>query len=109
MGSIYHLAQVLIASVTAIFVCHILGEDPAFVIRSIGHLSGILYVLVIPAAGLAALAGAAFQKGTLILRDRIKRIFSPTLFFGAAIGLAFIDVCGLALHLQVNDRIALTV
>ena len=181
-----YLAQVLIASVTATFVCHIfLGEDPAFVIPSIGHLSGILYVLVIPTAGLAALAGAAFQKGTLIWRDKIKRvkripfflkpavgaamnwllgisvffaigkigvfglgygdlekmfygsisgpqaillviaklaattavyawggaggIFSPTLFFGAAIGLAFTDVCGLVLHLQVNDRIALTV
>ncbi len=181
-----YLAQVLIASVTATFVCHIfLGEDPAFVIPSIGHLSGILYLLVIPTAGLSALAGAAFQKGTLIWRDKIKRIkripfflkpavgaainwligisvffaigkigvfglgygdlekmfygsisgpqavllvvaklaattavyawggaggiFSPTLFFGAAIGLAFTDVCGLVLHLQVNDRIALTV
>ena len=181
-----YLAQVLIASVTATFVCHVfLGEDPAFVIPSIGHLSGILYVLVIPTAGLAALAGVAFQKGTLIWRDKIKRvkripfflkpavgaamnwllgisvffaigkigvfglgygdlekmfygsisgpqaillaiaklaattavyawggaggIFSPTLFFGAAIGLAFTDVCGLVLHLQVNDRIALTV
>jgi chloride channel protein, CIC family len=181
-----YLAQVLIASVTATFVCHIfLGEDPAFVIPSIGHLSSILYVLVVPAAGLAALAGAAFQKGTLIWRDKIKRvkqipfflkpavgaainwligisvffaigkigvfglgygdlekmfygsisgpqavllviaklaattavyawggaggIFSPTLFFGAAIGLAFTDGCGLVLHLGVNDRIALTV
>ena len=36
-------------------------------------------------------------------------IFSPTLFFGAAIGLAFADFCGLVLHLQANDRIALTV
>src|SRR5580700_9921235 len=36
-------------------------------------------------------------------------IFSPTLFFGAAVGLAFSDVCGLVLHLQLNDRIALTV
>ena len=36
-------------------------------------------------------------------------IFSPTLFFGAAIGLAFTDFCGPVLHLQVNDRIALTV
>ena len=180
------LAQVLIASVTATFVCHIfLGDDPAFVIPSIGHFSGILYLLVIPTAGLAALAGVAFQKGTLIWRDKIKRIkripfflkpavgaamnwilgisvffaiakigvfglgygdlekmfyggisgpqagilviaklaattavyawggaggiFSPTLFFGAAIGLAFTDFCGLVLHLQVNDRIALTV
>ena len=181
-----YLAQVLVASVTATFVCHMfLGEDPAFVIPAIGHFSGILYVLVIPTAGLAALAGAAFQKGTLIWRDKIKRvkripfflkpaigaamnwmlgisvffaigkigvfglgygdlekmfygsitgpqalmlliaklaattavyawggaggIFSPTLFFGAAVGLAFTDVCGSVMHLQLNDRIALTV
>ena len=180
------LAQVLIASVTATFVSHIfLGDNPAFVIPSIGQFSGILYLLVIPTAGLAALAGVAFQKGTLIWRDKIKRIkhvpfflkptvgaamnwilgivvffaiakigvfglgygdlekmfygdisgpqagilliaklaattavyawggaggiFSPTLFFGAAIGLAFTDFCGLMLHMQVNDRIALTV
>ena len=180
------LAQVLIASVTATFVCHIfLGDDPAFVIPSIGHFSGALYLLVIPTAGLAALAGVAFQKSTLVWRDKIKRIkripfflkpavgaatnwilgisvflaigkigvfglgygdlekmfyggisgpqagillvaklaattavyawggaggiFSPTLFFGAAIGLAFTDFCGLVLHLQANDRIALTV
>ena len=187
------LAQVLIASVTATFVSHIfLGDNPAFVIPSIGQFSGILYLLVIPTAGLAALAGVAFhlagvafQKGTLMWRDKIKRIkhvpfflkptvgaamnwilgilvffaiakigvfglgygdlekmfygdisgpqagilliaklaattavyawggaggiFSPTLFFGAAIGLAFTDFCGLMLHMQVNDRIALTV
>ena len=180
------LAQVLIASVTATFVCHIfLGDNPAFLIPSIGHLSGILYLLVIPTAGLAALAGVVFQKGTLMWRDQIKRIksvpfflkpavgavinwilgiavffaiakigvfglgygdletmfyghisgpqaavlsiaklaattavyawggaggiFSPTLFFGAAIGLAFTDLCGLVLHLEPSDRIALTV
>ena len=180
------LAQVLIASVAATFVSHVfLGDNPAFVIPSIGDFSGILYLLVIPTAGLAALAGVAFQKGTLIWRDKIKRIkripfflkpaigaamnwilgisvfltiakigvfglgygdlekmfygdisgpqaailviaklaattavyawggaggiFSPTLFFGAAIGLAFTDFCGPVLHLQVNDRIALTV
>jgi chloride channel protein, CIC family len=180
------LAQVLIASVTATFVSHIvLGDNPAFVIPSIAHFSGILYLLVIPTAGLAALAGVAFQKCTLIWRDKIKQIkhipfflkpavgaainwmlgisvfftiakigvfglgygdlekmfygeisgpqaallviaklaatsavfawggpggiFSPTLFFGAAIGLAFADFWRLLLDLQVNDRIALTV
>jgi chloride channel protein, CIC family len=180
------LAQVLIASVTATFVCHsVLGDNPAFVIPAIGQLSGILYLLVIPTAGLAALAGIGFQKFTLVWRDEIKRtkrvpfflkpavgaimnwilgiavffaiakigvfglgygdletmfyggisgpqatvlmitklaattavyawggaggIFSPTLFFGAAIGTAFTDLCGLALHLQPSDRIALTV
>jgi len=180
------LAQVLIASVTATFVCHaFLGNNPAFVIPSIGQVSGVVYLLVIPTAALAALAGVAFQKGTLVWRDKNKRIkgvpfflkpavgavmnwilgiavffaiakigvfglgygdletmfyggingpqaallliaklaattavyawggaggiFSPTLFFGAAAGLAFTDLCGLVLHLQPNDRIALTV
>src|SRR5271169_1937713 len=84
-----YLAQVLIASVTATFVCHIfLGEDPAFVIPSISHFSGILYLLVIPAAGLAALAGAAFQKGTLIWRDKIKRIKRIPFFLKPAVGVA---------------------
>ena len=180
------LAQVLIASVTATFVSHtFLGDDPAFVIPSIGHFSGILYLLVIPTAALAALAGVAFQKATLMWRSRIKRIkrlplflkpavgalmnwvigilvflsiakigvfglgygdlqtmlhggiggqqalilllaklaattavyawggaggiFSPTLFFGAAAGLAFTDLCRLTVSLQPNDQIALTV
>jgi CIC family chloride channel protein len=180
------LAQVLIASVTATFVCHIfLGDDPAFVIPSLTHFSAVLYLLVIPTAALSALAGVAFQKSTLIWRDQIKRIksvpfflkpavgglinwilgisvffaiakigvfglgygdlesmfhggisgpqasllliaklaattavyawggaggiFSPTLFFGAAIGLALTEFCGLGLHLEPNDRIALAV
>jgi chloride channel protein, CIC family len=180
------LAQVLVASVTATFVCHVfLGDTPAFAIPSIGRFSALLYLLVIPTAALAGLAGAIFQKVTLAWRERIKRldripfllkpavgaflnwvlgisvflfiakigvfglgygdlermlqgdmsgsqagilliaklaatiavyawggaggIFSPTLFFGAAAGLAFADLCGRALHLGTNDRIALTV
>ena len=180
------LAQVLIASATATFVCHtFLGENPAFAIPPVSHISGILYLLVIPSAGLAALAGVGFQKATLTSRAKIKRIqrvplflkgaigalinwvlgiavffwiakigvfglgygdlgmmlsggvtgsqatilliaklasttavyawggiggiFSPTLFFGAAIGLVFGDLCGLVLNLGPSDRIALTV
>lgn len=36
-------------------------------------------------------------------------IFSPTLFFGAAIGVVFSDLSGLVLNLQPSDRIALSV
>lgn len=180
------LAQVLIASVTATFVCHVfLGDIPAFAIPSIGPFSPLLYLLVIPTAALAGFAGAVFQKVTLAWRDRIKKlrripfflkpavgallnwvlgilvflliarigvfglgygdlermlqgdisgsqatilliaklaataavyawggaggIFSPTLFFGAAAGLALTNLCGRAVHLGPNDRIALTV
>jgi len=177
------LAQVLIASATATFVCQaFLGENPAFVIPPLSPMSSIPYLLVIPTAGLAALAGVGFQKGTLAWRAEIKRIkrippflkgpigalinwvlgiavflgiakigvfglgygdlesmlgggitgpqatilliaklaattavyawggaggiFSPTLFFGAAIGVVFSDLCRLVLNLQPSDRIA---
>jgi CIC family chloride channel protein len=69
------LAQTLIASVTATFVAHLfLGEDPAFVIPSVHGFSWTLTLLVVPTAALAALAGVAFQKGTLIWRDKIKKL-----------------------------------
>ena len=180
------LAQVLIASATATFVAHtLLGENPAFAFPAVSHISAIPYLLVIPLAGLAALAGVGFQKGTLAWRDQIKRvqriplslkpavgaminwilgiavffgiakigvfglgygdletmlgggvtasqatilliaklaattavyawggvggIFSPTLFFGAATGLVFTDLCGLVLTIEPSDRIALSV
>jgi hypothetical protein len=73
------LAEVLIASVTATFVCHIfLGDDPAFVIPSLGHFSGILYLLVIPAAGLSALA--------------VSRAFCHTNFYSEIIERAGIEL-----------------
>jgi chloride channel protein, CIC family len=180
------LAQVLVASATATFVCHaLLGENPAFAIPAVSHVSGILYLLVVPTAGLAALVGAGFQNGTLAWRATIRRIervpfflkaavgalinwilgiavflaiakigvfglgygdletmlgggitgsqatillsaklaatiaiyawggvggiFSPALFFGAAVGLVFGDLCGFFLNLEPSDRIALTV
>jgi chloride channel protein, CIC family len=180
------LAQVLIASATASFVSRALsGENPAFTIPAISHISGTPYLLVIPLAGLAALVGVGFQKVTLVWRDQIKRIkrvpfflkpavgalinwalgiavffgiakigvfglgygdlgtmlngripgseaailllaklaattavyawggvggiFSPTLFFGAATGLIFGDLCGPVLNLDPCDRIALSV
>src|SRR5271169_5737951 len=98
-----YLAQVLIASVTATFVCHIfLGEDPAFVIPSIGHFSSILYVLVIPAAGLAALAGVAFQKGTLIWRDKIKRVKRIPFFLKPAVGAAMNWMLGISVFFTIG-------
>jgi CIC family chloride channel protein len=64
------LAQVLIASVTATFVCHaILADNPAFVISSIGNFSGAVYLLVIPTAGLAAANKSA---GRLLLPSSIR-------------------------------------
>jgi CIC family chloride channel protein len=61
-----------------------------------------------PQAILLAIAKFSCDDCRLCL-GRCWRDLFAYLFFGAAIGLAFIDICGLALHLQVNDRIALTV
>src|SRR5271165_2892749 len=80
------LAQTLVASVAATFVAHLfLGEDPAFVIPPVQHFSWVLSLLVTPTAALAALAGVAFQKGTLIWRDRIKRIQCSSNFYSEVI------------------------
>ena len=57
-------------------------------IPPIGHFSSILYVLVIPAAGLAGLEGVAFQKGTLIWRDKNKRVKRIPFFLKPAVGAA---------------------
>ena len=85
------LAQVLVASVTATFVCHVfLGDTPAFAIPSIGRFSALLYLLVIPTAALAGLAGAIFQKVTLAWRDRIKRVNSIPFSLKPAVG-AFLN------------------
>jgi CIC family chloride channel protein len=96
------LAQVLIASVTATFVCHIfLGDDPAFVIPSLEHFSSILYLLVIPAAGLSALAGVGFQKATLMWRDQIKRIKSIPFFLKPAVGVTINWILGITVFFAI--------
>src|ERR1700757_2449051 len=82
--------------------CHnLLGENPAFVIPSVSHISRIPYLLVIPTAALAALAGAGFQKGTLALRAKIKRIKCLPLFLKPAIGALINWVLGIAVFFAI--------
>ena len=96
------LAQTLVAAVTATFVAHVfLGADPAFVIPSVGHLSWILVLLVPPAAALAALAGVAFQKGTLIWRDRIKNIDGVPRYLKPVVGAGINWVLGIMVFLWI--------
>jgi chloride channel protein, CIC family len=96
------LAQVLVASATATFVCHaLLGENPAFAIPALSHISGIPYLLVIPTAGTAALVGAAFQNGTLAWRAKIKRIEAVPFFLKAAVGALINWILGIAVFLAI--------
>ena len=96
------LAQTLVAAVTATFVAHLFfGEDPAFVIPSVRHFSWILVFLVPPTAALAALAGVAFQKGTLVWRDRIKNIGGVPLYLKPVIGAGINWVLGIIVFLWI--------
>jgi len=96
------LAQVLVASATATFVCHaLLGENPAFAIPALSHISGIPYLLVIPTAGMAALVGAAFQNGTLAWRAKINRIQGFPFFLKAAVGALINWILGIAVFLAI--------
>jgi chloride channel protein, CIC family len=96
------LAQVLVASATATFVCHAwLGENPGFAIPAVSHVSGMVYLLVVPTAGLAALVGAAFQNGTLAWRAKIKRIQSIPFFLKAGVGALFSWILGIAVFLAI--------
>jgi CIC family chloride channel protein len=96
------LAQTLIAAVTATFVAHLFfGEDPAFLIPSVRHFSWMLVLLVPPTAALAALAGVAFQKGTLVWRDRIKNIVGLPLYLKPVIGAGINWVLGIIVFLWI--------
>jgi chloride channel protein, CIC family len=96
------LAQTLVASVTATFVAHLfLGDDPAFVIPPVHHFSWTLTFLVPPAAALAALAGVAFQKGTLIWRDRIKKVEQIPAYLKPVVGAGINWVLGIIVFLWI--------
>jgi chloride channel protein, CIC family len=96
------LAQTLVASVTATFVAHLfLGAAPAFVIPPIDHFSWILALLVPPTAALAALAGVAFQKGTLIWRDKIKKIKRIPVYLKPVVGAGMNWILGIIVFLWI--------
>jgi chloride channel protein, CIC family len=96
------LAQTLVAAVTATFVAHLfLGEDPAFVIPFVHDLSWILFLLVPPTAALAALAGVAFQKGTLTWRDRIKSFAGVPAYLKPVVGAGINWVLGIIVFLWI--------
>jgi chloride channel protein, CIC family len=88
--------------VTATFVAHLfLVEAPAFVIPPIQHFSWILILLVPPAAALAALAGVAFQKGTLIWRDKIKKLKGIPVYLKPVAGAGINWVLGIVVFIWI--------
>jgi CIC family chloride channel protein len=97
-----YFAQVLVAAVTATFIAHVcLGNVPAFDIPNIHGLTWPTFFLVVPATALAALAGCAFQKGTLIWRSRIKSLVRIPEVVRPAVGALVNWALGLAAFLLV--------
>ncbi|MFL6589921.1 MAG: chloride channel protein [Chthoniobacterales bacterium] len=69
------LGPVLLAAVIGAFVVHaFIGAQPAFILPEIGEPTWRAYLLMPVAAGLAALAGVAFQRGAIALRGASRKI-----------------------------------
>jgi CIC family chloride channel protein len=69
------LGSVLLASVLGAFMVHgIIGKQPAFTLTGVDTPSWLGYLLTPLVAGLASLVGVYFQKSSLYLRARTKRV-----------------------------------
>jgi chloride channel protein, CIC family len=67
------LGPVLLAAVIGAFVVHaFVGAQPAFILPHIGEPTWRSYCLMPPAAGIAAIFGVLFQRGSLRLRLKLK-------------------------------------
>jgi chloride channel protein, CIC family len=70
-----YLGRVVLSSVLGAFVVYaVLGRQPAFSLPAIENVSWLHYAVVPLVAAVASLAGVAFQRGTLFLRGRMKRV-----------------------------------
>ncbi len=72
-----YLGRVVLASVLGAFTVYaILGRQPAFSLPAIENVSWLHYAIVPIVAAVASLAGVVFQRGTLFLRARMRRVTS---------------------------------
>ena len=84
------LGAVLVASVIGAFIVHaFIGAQPAFEVPHINEPSWRAYLLMPVAAGLAAFAGGFFQRASMSLRAKARRIhFIPKWLHPLAAGVA---------------------
>ncbi len=70
-----YLGRVVLAAVLGAFsVYAIIGRQPSFSLPNIENVSWLQYLIVPIVAALASLAGVIFQRGTMALRGRMKRV-----------------------------------
>lgn len=94
------LGSVLLASVIGAFVVHgLVGKQPAFKLGSVESPTWPVYVLIPLVAGLAALAGALFQKLTLDLRAKQRNFTMVPRWLRPSLGGLVVWVLGIVVFL----------
>jgi len=70
-----YLGRVVLSSVLGAFAVYaVLGRQPAFSLPAIENVSWLHYAIVPLVAAVASFAGVAFQRGTLFLRSRMRKV-----------------------------------
>lgn len=81
------LGGVLLAAVLGALVVHgLLGRQPAFILEHVEAPSWLVYLLVPIVSALASVSGMTFQKMTLALRSKFRRLQALPRWSGPAIG-----------------------
>ncbi len=82
-----YLGRVVLSSVLGAFAVYaVIGRQPAFSLPVIENVSWLHYAVVPLAAAVASLAGVAFQRGTMLLRARMKTVTSVPPWMKPAFG-----------------------
>jgi CIC family chloride channel protein len=95
-----YLGRVVLASVLGAFTVYaVIGRQPAFSLPVIENVSWLHYAVVPLAAAAASLAGVAFQRGTMLLRARVKKVTSVPPWMKPAFGGFITWVLGVSMFL----------
>jgi CIC family chloride channel protein len=98
-----YLGRVVLASVLGAFMVYaILGRQPAFSLPAIENVSWLQYLFVPLVAAVASLAGVAFQRVTLFLRDKQKKMTSVPAWLRPGFGGLITWILGLSIFLSVG-------
>lgn len=98
-----YLGRVVMASVLGAFVVYaVLGRQPAFSLPSIENVSWLHYAVVPLVAAVASFAGVVFQKGTLFLRARARRLSSVPSWLKPGFGGLVTWIIGVTVFLTVG-------
>jgi len=98
-----YLGRVVLSSVLGAFMVYaVLGRHPAFSLPAIENVSWLHYAIVPLVAAVASFAGVIFQKGTLFLRRRQKRMTSVPAWLRPGLGGLVTWILGVSVFLTVG-------